>query len=50
MTDGFSGTESASDLPQSKAERVRHRYSDGFRMPTPQCGNGDMKWILKIHL
>jgi hypothetical protein len=34
MTDGFSDAESASDLSQSKAERVRHSYSYGIRVLT----------------
>jgi hypothetical protein len=49
MTDGFSGAESASDLSQSKAERVRHRYSYGFCVLTRLCKKSDVLCVLKTH-
>jgi hypothetical protein len=49
MTDGFLGIESALGLSQSKAEYVKHSVINGFRIPTPLCGNGDALYILKTH-
>ena len=36
MTDVFSGVESASSLSQSKAQRVSHSDSYGFRVMYPE--------------
>ena len=48
MTDGFSGAESALSLSQSKAERVKHSYSYGFRVLTRLSGKGDVLCVLNV--
>jgi hypothetical protein len=49
MTGRFSVAESASPLPHSKIEHVRHSYSYAFRVLTQLCGKGGVPCVLKTH-
>ena len=49
MTVEYSGTRSTSNLLQSEAGHLRHRYSHDFRVLMRLSSKGDVLCVLKIH-